>query len=112
MVFAPPGSSLAELAAVAGLRWAVEECFEHAKDDFGLDHCEARSWARMASPYKLVPSVPEIHYLLAPIQPVIIAWSLWRRRHQAAPPSVTTNGMGIRNSSTRARPVIDESIVM
>jgi SRSO17 transposase len=44
LAFAPPGSSLAELAAVAGLRWAVEECFERAKDDLGLDHCEARSW--------------------------------------------------------------------
>jgi SRSO17 transposase len=44
LVFAPPGSTLAELAAVAGLRWAIEECFERAKDDLGLDHCEARSW--------------------------------------------------------------------
>jgi hypothetical protein len=39
----------------------------------------------------LVPSVPEIRYLLARIlifppthEPFIIAWSLWRRRHQAA----------------------------
>ena len=44
LVFAPPGSTLAELAAAAGLRWAVEECFERAKNDLGLDHCEARSW--------------------------------------------------------------------
>jgi SRSO17 transposase len=44
LAFAPPGSTLADLAAVAGLRWAVEECFERAKDDLGLDHCEARSW--------------------------------------------------------------------
>lgn len=44
LVFAPPGAALAELAAVAGLRWAVEECFERAKNDLGLDHCEARSW--------------------------------------------------------------------
>lgn len=44
LVFAPPETSLAELAAVAGLRWAIEECFERAKDDLGLDHCEARSW--------------------------------------------------------------------
>ena len=44
LAFTPPGSTLAELAAVAGLRWAVEECFERAKDDLGLDHCEARSW--------------------------------------------------------------------
>jgi hypothetical protein len=39
----------------------------------------------------LVPSVPEIRYLLARLvlfaptqKPFIIAWSLWRRRHQAA----------------------------
>ena len=44
LVFAPEGTALAELAGAAGLRWAVEECFERAKDDLGLDHCEARSW--------------------------------------------------------------------
>ena len=44
LVFCPPETTLAELAAVAGLRWAIEECFERAKDDLGLDHCEARSW--------------------------------------------------------------------
>jgi SRSO17 transposase len=42
--FAPVGVSLGELAGAAGLRWAIEECFERAKDDLGLDHCEARSW--------------------------------------------------------------------
>jgi SRSO17 transposase len=40
-VFAPAGT---ELAGVAGLRWIIEECFQRAKDDLGLDHCEARSW--------------------------------------------------------------------
>jgi SRSO17 transposase len=44
LVFAPEGTALAELAGAAGLRWTVEECFERAKDDLGLDHCEARSW--------------------------------------------------------------------
>ncbi len=44
LAFAPPGANLAELAAVAGLRWAIEECFGRAKGDLGLDHCEARSW--------------------------------------------------------------------
>jgi SRSO17 transposase len=43
-VFAPVGVTLAELAGAAGLRWIIEECFERAKDDLGLDHCEARSW--------------------------------------------------------------------
>ena len=42
--FAPAETGLAELAAAAGLRWAIEECFLRAKDDLGLDHCEARSW--------------------------------------------------------------------
>jgi SRSO17 transposase len=32
-----------ELAAV-GLRWTIEECFQSAKGETGLDHCEARSW--------------------------------------------------------------------
>ncbi|MFB9953284.1 IS701 family transposase [Rhizobium puerariae] len=43
-VFAPAGTELSELAGAAGLRWTVEECFQRAKDDLGLDHCEARSW--------------------------------------------------------------------
>lgn len=42
--FAPAETPLAELAAAAGLRWTIEECFLRAKDDLGLDHCEARSW--------------------------------------------------------------------
>jgi SRSO17 transposase len=44
LVFAPAGTGLAELAGAAGLRWTIEECFQRAKDDLGLDHCEARSW--------------------------------------------------------------------
>ena len=43
-VICPAGTSLAELAGAAGLRWTIEECFQRAKDDLGLDHCEARSW--------------------------------------------------------------------
>ncbi|MES0138934.1 hypothetical protein NKJ88_28875 [Mesorhizobium sp. M0016] len=37
-IFAPEGTALAELTGAAGLPWAVEECFERAKDDLGLDH--------------------------------------------------------------------------
>ena len=43
-VFASKGATLAELAGAAGLRWTIEECFERAKSNLGLDHCEARSW--------------------------------------------------------------------
>ena len=38
LVFCPTDTTLAEL------RWTIEECFQRAKDDLGLDHCEARSW--------------------------------------------------------------------
>ncbi|WP_119682027.1 IS701 family transposase [Indioceanicola profundi] len=43
-VFSPAGTGLAELAGAAGLRWTIEECFQRAKEELGLDHCEARSW--------------------------------------------------------------------
>jgi SRSO17 transposase len=36
---------VAELARAAGRRWAIEECFEAAKGDCGLDEYEVRSWA-------------------------------------------------------------------
>ena len=41
----PPGTTLAELVRAAGLRWAIEECFELGKGDCGLDECEVRGWA-------------------------------------------------------------------
>jgi SRSO17 transposase len=44
VTFGPDVTELPELAAVAGLRWTIEECFQSAKGETGLDHCEARSW--------------------------------------------------------------------
>ena len=44
LVFTRTGTPLAELAGAAGLRWTIEECFQRAKEELGLDHCEARSW--------------------------------------------------------------------
>jgi hypothetical protein len=32
------------LVAVEGHRWAIEDSFETAKNEFGLDHNESRSW--------------------------------------------------------------------
>ena len=32
------------LSAVEGPRWAIEDSFEAAKNEFGLDHNETRSW--------------------------------------------------------------------
>jgi SRSO17 transposase len=44
VAFGPADTSLATLARVAGMRWTVEECFEVAKQEVGLDDYEVRSW--------------------------------------------------------------------
>jgi SRSO17 transposase len=44
VAFGPAAISLATLARVAGRRWAIEECFEAAKQETGLDGYEIRSW--------------------------------------------------------------------
>ena len=41
---APAGTTLADLARVAGCRWTIASCFEQAKGEVGLDHYEVRSW--------------------------------------------------------------------
>jgi SRSO17 transposase len=43
-VFAPTGTTLEEMVAVAGKRWVVEECFAAAKGECGLDQYEVRNW--------------------------------------------------------------------
>jgi SRSO17 transposase len=42
--FGPARTTLVELVQVAGIRWAVEECFQAAKDQVGLDHYQVRRW--------------------------------------------------------------------
>jgi SRSO17 transposase len=42
--FGPRATQLEDLARVAGTRWAIEVCFEDAKEVVGLDHYEVRKW--------------------------------------------------------------------
>ena len=42
--YGPRRASLVDLAWVAGSRWHVEECFQQAKGEAGLDHYQVRSW--------------------------------------------------------------------
>jgi SRSO17 transposase len=42
--FAPAATSLVGLVRVAGIRWAIEESFQTAKGEVGLDHYEVRRW--------------------------------------------------------------------
>ena len=119
----PQRHALKKLVAVEGHRWAIEDSFETAKNELGLDHNETRSWhgwhrhvslvmlafAMMAAirhranapplkktlprrrsnvaPDPLVdPGNPSYHHqarATAHQTARIIAWSLWRRAHQA-----------------------------
>ncbi|MFL5286683.1 MAG: IS701 family transposase [Rhodopila sp.] len=40
----PAGTPVAVLVTVEGQRWAIEDGFETAKNELGLDHNETRSW--------------------------------------------------------------------
>jgi SRSO17 transposase len=40
----PAGTSIEVLVKIEGHRWAIEDSFETAKNELGLDHNETRSW--------------------------------------------------------------------
>ena len=40
----PAGTTIESLVNVEGHRWSIEDSFETAKNEFGLDHNETRSW--------------------------------------------------------------------
>jgi SRSO17 transposase len=42
--YAPEGTTLDQLLVVAGTRWTIEECFQTAKNECGLDHYQVRKY--------------------------------------------------------------------
>ncbi|WP_374237155.1 IS701 family transposase [Lentzea sp. CC55] len=42
--YGPRRCTLLDLAWIAGTRWRIEECFQQAKNEAGLDHYQVRSW--------------------------------------------------------------------
>ena len=42
--YGPRRSSTADLAWIAGSRWHIEECFQQAKNEAGLDHYQVCTW--------------------------------------------------------------------
>ncbi|MFJ4342880.1 IS701 family transposase [Streptomyces sp. NPDC088915] len=44
LAYAPVGAEIAELARITGSRWAIEECFQAAKNECGLDQYEVRRY--------------------------------------------------------------------
>jgi SRSO17 transposase len=45
LCFAPAHTTLTTLVEIAGSRWHIEQCFEEAKGEVGLDHYEVRGWS-------------------------------------------------------------------
>ena len=43
-IWCPAGTPIETLVAVEGRRWSIEDAFETAKNELGLDHNETRSW--------------------------------------------------------------------
>jgi SRSO17 transposase len=44
LCWSPQRMPLSELVRVAGSRWCIEECFQAAKSQVGLDHYQVRHW--------------------------------------------------------------------
>ncbi|MFF4686295.1 IS701 family transposase [Streptomyces sp. NPDC001307] len=44
LCWSPAPVALSELVRVAGVRWSIEECFQAAKGQTGLDHYQVRQW--------------------------------------------------------------------
>jgi SRSO17 transposase len=42
--YGPHDTTFAELVRIAGTRWAIEECFQQAKTETGLDHYQVRRY--------------------------------------------------------------------
>jgi len=85
----PAGTGIETLIKVEGSHWAIEDSFEAAKNELGLDHNETRSWHGWHRHVSLVllafAMMAAIMRTPRRIQPAhLTAWSLWRRAHQAA----------------------------
>ena len=44
LCFGPAGTTMTQLVRVAGARWAIEECFQAAKNETGLDQYQVRRY--------------------------------------------------------------------
>ena len=74
----PAGTGIARLVEVEGHRWAIEDGFETAKNELGLDHNETRSWQGW---HRHVSLVMLAFAMLAAIR---------RRANEGPPPKTTT----------------------
>ena len=84
----PAGTSIETLVAVEGHRWAIEDSFETAKNEFGLDHNESRSW----------------HGWHRHVSMVMLAFAMMAViRHRAPPPPKKTNRRATAEAKSKPR---------
>src|SRR3954451_4371561 len=87
----PAGTSVETLVKVEGHRWAIEDAFETAKNELGLDHNETRSWHEWHRHVSLVMSA---FAMLATIR---------RRANAPAPPKIPIRLARTRRTSSAGR---------
>src|SRR5919197_2120335 len=61
--YGPRRATLVDLAWVAGTRWHIEEAFQQAKNEAGLDHYQVRSWRAWYA--HITPSILALAWLAA-----------------------------------------------
>jgi SRSO17 transposase len=112
----PAGTGIEILVKVEGRRWAIEDGFETAKNELGLDHNETRSWHGWHRHVSLVmlafamlavirhranaPTPPKIPIRLARPRPTS---SAGRSRRSAASPSGSPSGASDPPTSSPGR---------
>jgi SRSO17 transposase len=87
----PAGTGIATLVRVEGRRWAIEDGFETAKTELGLDHNETRSWHGW---HRHVSLVMLAFAMLAAIR---------RRANEAPPPKTPIRLARARQTSSAGR---------
>ena len=75
----PAGTGIEILVEVEGHRWAIEDGFETAKNELGLDHNETRSWHGW-------------HRHPSPVMPAFAMLAVIRRHANAPAPPKTRSG--------------------
>src|SRR5450631_14395 len=88
----PAGTAIETLVAIEGHRWAIEDSFETAKNEFGLDHNESRSW----------------HGWHRHVSMVMLAFAMMAViRHRANPPPPKKRNAGPRQKQKQPHAVIN-----
>ena len=78
--YAPRGTPLCALVRVAGMRWTIEECFEAAKGEVGLDQYEVRSWHGW---YRHITLSMFAHAFLAALHAHVIDTNGIKKKHRS-----------------------------